>query len=313
MNFTPNQILELMEIINFHHTLFIFNHSGSEILTDEDKKLLLKNGININSKSFIPTINKAFKFGVLAEALGNKNASTLNFTDFKDYIKRGKYIPLTKLEEYALENVKRQTYKDIKGLGNKISSDLNQVYIEVDKDLRAKREGIIRTTSTEVIQNREGIKKLVSKLGERLGDWNRDLGRVADCILHEAYEEGRAASLEEKYKGTGKEPLVYKDTFTGGCKWCIKLHLTDGIGSEPIIFKLSTLRANGSNIGRKPQDWKPIIGFNHPFCRCTMQEYDVRYAWNPSTNSFSTLKPYVQKYKSEGSIKIQIGDKTFNV
>jgi len=313
LNFTPNQIAELMEVIDFHHTLFIFNNVGSNILTQEDKDLLLKYGIDTTKVSSIPIINQAYKFGVLAEVLGNKNTATLNFSDFKNYIKKAKFIPLTKLEEYALENVKRQTYKDIKGLGNRINSDLNQLYIEVDKDLRAQRTEIIRDTAAEVIQNREGVKSLASKLGHKLGDWNRDLGRVADCVLHEAYEEGRAASLEEKYYGTGREPLVYKDTFTGGCKWCIKLHLTDGIGSEPIIFKLSTLRQNGSNIGRKPAEWKAIIGYNHPYCRCTMQEYDVRYAWNPQTNSFSILKPYVAKYKSEGTIEITIGNKQFKV
>lgn len=308
--FTPDQIAELMEIIDFHHTLFIFNHIGKEILSQKDKELLLSNGINLDISGPL-TLNQAFKFGVLAESLGNVETRSLSFLDFKDYIKRGKFIPLSKTEKYALENVARQSYKDIKGLGNRISSELNQLHIEVDKELRAHREEIIRTAAKEVIENRSGVKSLVQKLGHRLEDWERDLGRVADCILHEAYEEGRAASLEAKYQG--KDPLVWKDTFIGGCKWCIKLHLTDGIGSKPIIFKLSQLRFNGTNIGRKPPEWKAVIGFTHPFCRCTMQEFDPKYEWDSKTRSFSILKPYVPKFQREKNIEITIGDKKYLV
>lgn len=310
MLLNPNQLQELLDIIDYHHTLFIFNHVGKEVLSSKDKEVLKSAGIDLE-KNFTPTVNQAFKFGVLAEVLGNNNTKSLTFSDFKEYLKKGKFIPLTQSEEYSLEMVKIQKYKDIKGLGNRIFDDLNQIGIEVDKDLRLKREELIRQSVKETIENREGVKSLVSKLGEKLDDWKRDLGRVADYTLHEAYEEGRAASFSKK--SGDEDPLVFKDVFSGSCKHCIRLYLTGGVGSEPIIFKLSELRANGSNIGRKPNDWLAVIGPTHPYCRCTMQYYDKRYSWNPKDKDFSTLKLITPKIERKSKVVIEIGNKKFEV
>ena len=59
---------------------------------------------------------------------------------------------------------------------------------------------------------------------------------------------------------------VFKDVFVGGCRHCIRLYLTGGIGSQPKIFKISDLIANGDNIGVKVNDWKPVISSTHPHC-----------------------------------------------
>ena len=128
--------------------------------------------------------------------------------------------------------------------------------------------------------------------------------------MNTAYQEGRASGIE---KHTGKDALVYKDVFPGACRHCIRLYLTDGIGSEPIIFKLSQLRENGTNIGRKAADWKATVGSVHPYCRCQLNEYDNRYDWNPETHSFSTLKSRQSKIERKSKIKVTIGNKEFLV
>ena len=81
--------------------------------------------------------------------------------------------------------------------------------------------------------------------------------------LNNVWQLGRAQTIEERQ---GKEALVFKDVFAGGCRSCIKLYTTDGIGSKPRVFKLSELQANGDNIGKKQTDWLPVIGSTHPHC-----------------------------------------------
>ena len=308
----PNQVEELLDIIKFHHIFFISTNVGKEVLSNEDKKVLKNFGVDLNKfkNSEGNYLNQAYKFGVLAEILGNKNATSLNYDDFKKYLTAAKYIPLTKIEEKSLESLKTQAYHDIKGLGNRISKDFTKTYIEVDQKRRSELEALIQKEAETTILNRETVKDMVLRLGHASEEWNRDLGRIAETLLHAAYEEGRANSIEEKQ---GKDASVYKDVYDGACRYCIKAYLTNGLGSEPIIFKLSELKANGNNHGRKPQDWKPVVGYMHPFCRCTLHYMDKDYIWNEKTRSFDILKPYQRKIERKSKIKYTVGDKHFEI
>lgn len=309
--FSPNQIKELLDTIEFYHIYFVSKNIGTQVLNSEDIQILRNNGIDITKYKDIPLMNQAYKFGVLADALGDKNTKTLNFSDFKKYLKAGRFIPLTKEEEKALEMVKHQAYSDIKGLGNKVSKDLYNIYGETEQERRGKYEKIIEKELHTTILNHESVKDMVSRLGHKTQDWNRDFGRIADCLMHSAYEQGRAANLEEK---GGKDVLVYKDVFYGSCRHCIKAYLTNGVGSQPRIFKLSELRANGeNNIGRKPENWKPVLGFMHPFCRCTLQHLEQGTIWDKEKKSFTMPKEFERKVQRKSKIHITIGDKHFEV
>ena len=96
----------------------------------------------------------------------------------------------------------------------------------------------------------------------------------------------------------------FKDVYNGACKHCIKAYLTGGIDSEPKIFKLSELRANGTNIGKKPEAWLPVIGGMHPHCRCTLNKYNPLYSWDSKTRSFTKPKEYKQRYAYDISVTI---------
>ena len=101
------------------------------------------------------------------------------------------------------------------------------------------------------------------------------------------------SSRRGRARGFGMEALVYKDVFPQACRWCIKLYLTGGIGSEPRIFKVSELKANGNNYGLKPMQWKPIIGSVHPFCRCNLEQYDPDREWDSKQRGYIKLKKKV--------------------
>jgi hypothetical protein len=103
---------------------------------------------------------------------------------------------------------------------------------------------------------------------------------------------------------------VYKQPKQGACKHCIRLYLTNGVGSEPIIFKLSVLSSNGSNIGRKVDEWKATIDASSTLQMC-FKEKEQGYKWNPEKQSFSTPD---EKYKEQTAAKrklipVQIGEK----
>jgi hypothetical protein len=295
MLFSNNELEDFFKLIDSYHLIYIGQNVDSKLFTNDDKNLLKSFGIDINQFPKETLINSNFKFGVLAEYLGNKDTKNISYIDFKNYVKKGKFIPLTNLEEKVLENIKHQAYHDIKGVSNKIQKTLIQKNIEL--------------STTENVKNRESIRNLVLDLGHKTGEWNRDFGRIADYVMHSSYESGRAAMMEERNKG--KDVKVYKDVkIEGACKHCIKLYLDYDL--KPKIFLLSELRANGTNIGVKADNWKPTLGSLHPHCRCTLQYYEEGTTWNEKTRMFEFLESnFVRKVATKSKIKITIGDKVY--
>ena len=118
----------------------------------------------------------------------------------------------------------------------------------------------------------------------------RNFDRAIETASQAAFEQGKAAEIERRAV-SGNDPLVYKQVQPGACKHCISLYVTKGIGSQPLIFKLSQLRGSGSNIGRKTEDWKATIEPAHPSCRCPLYQLAEGYLWNKETQSFSIPAP----------------------
>lgn len=287
MLFSPKQLQELLQIIKDFHIIFIAKHVGTDFLSKEEKSIIKNSGIDMKEFTKMGKIEEAFHFGILADALSSNGAKSLSYDQFKKYLSSAKFIPLTKIEKSALENVKLQSYNDIKGLGNKISSDFTRIVIEGDKKKREKYEKIIKRESEEAILDRKTITEFASELGHKTKDWSRDFDRIADYILHDSFDRGKAQSL---LSSEGGEAKVYKEVYPGACSSCIKAYLTGGIGSTPKIFKLSELIANGSNIGRKQADWKPVLGSLHPWCRCEMMEFTDNSTWDVKKKEFKIVR-----------------------
>ena len=306
---TQNQIDEILKIINFHHINFISEQVGSQVLTSSDIELLKEFGIDVDLLSKTGVIDNAFKFGILSTALSDEKLQQLSYEHFRDFLKQGAGIPLSKEEKFALNNIKHRAYSDIKGLGNKVQRDFQTILIEQSYLQRKKYEKIIQDTAAKNIVTRGSIRSMVSEIGHKTGDWSRDLVRISDFILHDAFDNGRAENIKSKF---GDQAAVYKEVYPGACKHCIRLYLTDGIGSEPIIYPVIELIQNGTNIGVSPPDWKPVIGCTHPFCRCTIRRKPEGYKWDIEKRSFS-IATGERKVQRKSKIKVKLGDKEFEV
>lgn len=307
MFITQTQIQELQNIIKTNHLFFIAKNVGEEMLTKEDKIILKKYGFDLSSlKGKIPHIEEAFRFGILSKSLKEMEAKKMNYSQLKDYLKTDKWLPLSDYEKNVLDSVKNQSLNDIKGLGDKIVKENGYFLTQIDKEKRAKYQDLIRGEAKEAILNRESVQDLVSRLGNKTQDWNRDFGRIADFIMHTAFDEGRATTLQQTY---GKDTLVYKDVYTGACKECIRLYTTAGLGTKPIIFKLDQLISNGNNIGRKTADWKAVIGPTHPWCRCTLQKVPEGMSWDDKVGGFIKI-PTKRRVINRPKIRVTIGNET---
>ena len=303
--FSTTDIQRIVDIIQHHYSFMIFTSLGTEVLSDEDKLFLTNYGIDIEKlEEQYPPFMRNFLLGRLTAVLEEKQTKELTNEDFEKYLDRGQFIPLSERERAEYKISREITYNHLKGLANKVVGATRDIMLEENK------KNIISETISEGIKNRKSIASVVSDLGHRTGEWDRDWKRIVVTEMQNIYEQGRASEIIRKY---GDEALCWKHTFDAACRHCLKLHLTQGVGSEPIIFKLSTLIQNGTNIGRKVDDWKAVLGTNHPYCRCDIQPIFAGQKWNKDTNRFEYSLDRERKVIRTSKIKITVGDKTFEV
>lgn len=277
MIFTPQQIQELLELIEYHYVYFGTQFLGKDPLTPEDKKLLKKYGVDVNKLDEKSYIEQAYKFGVLSRAIGAQETKKLKYNDFKKWIRSGGYIPLTSQEKLSIQFLKQRSFQHLKKLGQIIGSDIQQILSDQENKRRQKVEKIVKKELKEGVENRKSFQEIMLNLGHKTSDWMRDWGRIVETECNTAYQEGRADDIQRH--SSSSDPNVFKHVYPGACRHCIQSYLTNGIGSQPVIYKLSQLRGNGTNIGRKQQDWKPVVESHHPWCYDKETEVLTNQGW----------------------------------
>lgn len=306
MVLTLAQINDILGILRKHKLVLIAEQLGLNFLSQQDKDILTAAGIDLtkytNSKG---VIEHAYLFGILSEALGDDRAKKMNYVQFQKFIKSGNFIPLTEDEEFALQQLKLRAYTDLNSLGNRIATGTSNTIIRANQITKKKLQDVVKDKAQEAVKMRWSAKKLASELGHATGDWARDWQRIATYLLTEAYNAGRAKSIEREY---GADAEVWFDVKDEVCKHCRELYLTDpdDENSEPKVFKLSEIIANGNNIGRKVDEWLPVIPPVHPWCRCQLNHKDPNMEWDRTTRSFSKVKKYKPKSKKLQGVKLNI-------
>lgn len=307
MLFTQQEIQRLLEIVDYHSSFVAGSVLGKEVLSDYDRFILQKHGIDIEKirEGKETSYFEMYMWGKLSALLSDSQAKEITYEDFEKYIKRGQYIPLSKIEQYQYDVAKQKTYGHIKGLGDKIKQTVNGIVVEENQVRRAEYEKVIKEELERGVVDRKSVTSIVSEIGHKTEDWYRDWGRIVETEMQGIYNLGITESILNK---SGGEALVFKETFDLACRHCIRLHLTNGIGSEPIIFKLSELIANGDNIDKKVNEWKATIPPEHPFCRCMIREIPKGYKWDEEVKKF-TIKPEDKPKYARPKVKMTIGDK----
>lgn len=309
MIFTPTEIQNILQIIDYHTTFVISTQIGTDVLNNNDKDILKRFGVNWQQLTTkYPPYYQMYLWGRLSGALSNYQAGQVNYSDFKKYIGKGQYIPLSRREKNELEIAKNISVGHIKLFQSRIKDSVSHDILEEDSRRRLEYEKVFKKEIERGIVDRKSIQSIISEIGNKTGKWNYDWNRLIDTECNNIFQRGRAQTLIDKY---GEDTLVYKNVYPGACQECIRLYLTKGIGSQPILFKLSDLIDNGSNVGRKRKDWKATLDGIHSFCRCTLIYVPNGYEWNDETQKFEPPKEFKRKVERKSKIKIQVGDKEF--
>ncbi len=208
-------------------------------------------------KELTPIIEKAFKRGKL-DARANKR---MTLKEMESEISKMGDIknPWFKLS-------KEKTNTDITYQLEKMRSRVNSQLVEVLKPQ-------FKVIDTVFKKDMPPEKRLASELRKITGNTRQDWEMVVKTELIEKRNQGFAQAIidgESPYSNDGVDTLVFKRPNPDACKHCKRLYLEkDGI--TPKLFKLSEWLANGNNVGKKVDEYKPTLSVVHPHCQCLPQ------------------------------------------
>lgn len=199
------QIEDLLKIIDCNQCI-VSGGFGSDFVTQEDKNMLLKYGVDFN-KLLIKngkTVFNQFNFAMLAESIKELEKTNCTYVALEAFVKRGKYIPQSTRDKFMIECIRNQTFSEIQ----------NHPHFHVIKD-----------QFIEGVEERRILTKIISDIGHKTKDWG-----LYNILMHYhkiAWE--KATAMEIRKRNEGKDVLVYKNVHSGCCEECIKLFLTNGV------------------------------------------------------------------------------------
>lgn len=269
MIFTPDEVRALFDIVDLRLAEIIVDVLGKEYLSDEDKTLLKKFNFDLKTAiDEVPPYQQAYLFGRLSSVLNPNQLQSLEYKDLKSYIEKNQYKQPSQRDLAEYKAASLRTYSYLKGMGTRVKETLSNSISqeELKRTIEERRREDLSIVKEEIkrgIVEKRTIQNIVSDIGHQTEDWNRDWGRIVETEMQNIYCIGKSQTIIDDH---GIDSLVYKEVFVGACKHCIKAYTTQGVGTKPRIFKMSSLLLNGDNIGRKVKDWKPVLGTMHPFC-----------------------------------------------
>ena len=288
MLFSQKQIEELLKVIEKNTNVFVAKTLGTQYLTETEKKSLESVGINPETlyNADHDLVTQSFHFGLVNDAIGSIDSKKLTFESLKDYFLHQKHIPISEVDKATIASIKSQSLSDIRANKGRIFQDVNNIISKVDKKNRVAYEEVIRKQILDGVLKKKSVREIASNLGHLTNDWSRNFTKSIEFVSHYAYNEGKLSLIEK----TNPNSKVWFSVYSQACEHCIRLYLTKGIGSEPRLFNISELKANGTNIGRKTRDWLPTISGIHVFCRCSLNRFQQGSQWDPKLKRFELIK-----------------------
>ncbi len=138
-------------------------------------------------------------------------------------------------------------------------------------------------------QNKVTPRQLEAQLFDKMSDLNKDWRRIAETETAINFNSGYLqATLEQRVEETA--PIYMLGiSGAGACEFCrnnvdgkifVLLQSPPPSGEMVIIdgIEYVAIWPGKGNLGRKRADWWVSSGVQHPNCRCTFTEYDMRIA-----------------------------------
>lgn len=274
---TDKDTLEkIRKIIDKHYKRLTVSVLGRSAFTANELRELESQGVDIdNPDSFIELV---YNHNFLNPALESDKPTSVE--DMKSQQSMPGVIPKGEAHDYTVESLNDKTKQLIDKLKSNVQTNIEGIIYQNNDDYKRNAlQNLDRAFQADELIKESSLGKVKQKLRDTAKDANRDWQRVALTEMGNAIGAAsvdRIVSLNVDKDLT--EVYVYRipvnDEKT--CKYCRRFYNADD-GSQK-IYKLSTLLANGTNYGKKTDQWQPVTGSTHPNSR-TSQVIEIPPGW----------------------------------
>lgn len=280
MLFTTGNIDQLLQNIDYFHTLYIAKNVGVDVLSKDELKLLKKFGTDVSKyKDQIDFITYGYHFGKLESSLRDPNVlQKFSMAKYKEFIATNKEkLPIGRADKLAIHIVKQSTANDIRRLAGDIKSDFAELLVQTSKTQRLYIERMLKQRASGKQITQYLIDRMTPELSKKSLQYAKRFQLISGYNMHSAYQHGISQAVMEKY---GHNVRVYFKVHKDACTHCKRVYLQYGAGSPARIFYLARVIAAGSNRGRKADQYRPSVDPLHPRCRCKMVIYLPKSKWD---------------------------------
>jgi len=281
--FTPTDFEKIRSIIRDFHLAFVIGVVHPEAAAPRIVQGLIDKGILPSDLAFtfqppsprvlppqrLSLIDTSFEYGrsLLPLREHRRAPSDESLVQFE----ARRPVPLSIEERAARDWARMSAATHITGLGDRFSGDFTTRAVEEDRAQRKRYEKVVREAVSTSAKKRTSWRSIASEIGQKTGDWSRNLGRIAATESQGAMQAGIVEGLKKREQKKPEEIYVAKQPAPDACDDCVRLHLVGATrGAPPRIFKLSDLEANGTNIGKTRPAWQAVVGATHPWCGCDL-------------------------------------------
>ena len=261
MKLGPRQLEALRQLIVDHHQAFVANWVSPTLISDATRARLEALGIY---KPKAKTVQDAYVLGVVA-AQSPGAGDKMTYEQLKREI-AAQPIPFSESEKQAIEVAQMSAGQYITGLGQRVANSVGAMALAEQPGPAEQYREKVRHAVAQNLLDRKTIKELKSDLGHATGDWCRDLERIANTETSAAMAQGTAQAAVRDF---GPDVKMFFDHAPNCCKYCRKL-VCEEDSDRPKVFSLKELEANGTNVGRKASQWRPVCAGIHVNCRCVL-------------------------------------------
>lgn len=269
MPLTAEGIRNLRTLVDQHFQALIFRvFTPESIAADQASvaRLVAAGILDATAVAEIDPIRDMYLLGFLEERIKTAGYDPKRISEktLRDLVSQDP-TPMTLVEADAIAYSQQWSAQYIQGLGNRVAGEILSTVNAEDATLRANMLDLIRRELPRAQAQRMAVRQVASKLSNLTEDWTRDWLRIAASELQDAHQHGVADSIR---RADGVEARVAKIPNPDACDVCLKAYLDEA--KRPKIFTLEELIANGTNVGRKKADMKPVLGIMHPYCHCEL-------------------------------------------
>ncbi|MCG3175423.1 MAG: hypothetical protein MOGMAGMI_00352 [Candidatus Omnitrophica bacterium] len=258
-------IEKIRAIINKHYNRVISKVLGKSLLDKKELEELKEAGYETSNDSFLEVVyNHNFI---------NKPNNPLNPTSWEEMVAQQKapgVVPQGEAHGYSIETLNESLKQYIEKQKLEIASRIEGIVRKNNDSYKMDAlKNLDRPEYLDLLMKESSLSKIKQELRDTAANANYDWQRLVLTEMGNAVGIGSVDRIVSDNRDKDlTEVFVYRIPVNDDktCVHCRKFYNNPKDNTYK-IYRLSTLLSNGSNYGRKTEQWLPVIGSTHPNSR----------------------------------------------